>query len=101
MNKKIIQIEALLSVIDLDNFEYINGQDNIIKKVSKILDMTYNELGEELSISGNTLNKLASTNQSISNIHFKVIELYLQNIIFKKEILEIRMLKDSIKKFFT
>lgn len=101
MKTKISNIEALLMVLASDEVVYINGSDNIIKKVSKVLDLTYAELGDELSISGNTLNKLASTNQKISDIYLKVIELYLQNIIFKKEILEIRMLKESIKKFFT
>ena len=98
MNNKIDGL--LLKLTKGTDIGYLHSLKNIIKKTSFVLNMTYDELGKELSIRGSTLKNLASTN-NISEIHLKVIELYLENIILKREKEEIILMQKLIKKFLT
>jgi DNA-binding Xre family transcriptional regulator len=98
MNNKIDGL--ILTLSKGEDIGYLYTLKNVIKKTSFVLNMTYDELGKELSISGNTLNKLASTN-NISEIHLKVIELYLENIVLKREKDEILLMQKLIKKFLS
>ena len=71
-------------------------EENIIKKVSKELGLTYRALGKNIGYSENTIRQSASSNK-ISIPLQKAIELYIHNLELSKELNELNTLKIIIK----
>ncbi|MDO7252792.1 transcriptional regulator [Helicobacter cappadocius] len=76
----------------------MSNEQNLIKKTAKELRMTYKELGEAIGYSGDSLNNMASKdNSTISNQIKKAIELYLENLDLKKRLEDYSILKNALK----
>lgn len=72
------------------------GGENIVKLTCKQLGLTYKQLGEAIGYSEPALKK-AIANDSVSEPMQKAIELYLETLNLKKELLNYENLKRAIK----
>jgi hypothetical protein len=69
---------------------------HLVKRVSKELGLTYKALGEEIGYSESNLRRSVSTNQLSLQLK-KALELYLENVNFKKKEQETNELKDILR----
>ena len=70
-------------------------EKNIVKEVCSELGITYEQLGEEIGVSGKTLSNIASSGKVSIQIE-KAINLYLENLKLKKTIKVIKDYHETI-----
>lgn len=69
-----------------------------IKKVCFILNMTYEELADKTGLVEGTIKKIARTNVFTKSFSTTLL-LYMENILFRKELNETREFKQHLKNF--